>query len=146
MHYPVAEASLKKIIHDCFVEQDNSPPLKFRQPFPSTRCVCRDSLSIRFALCDQIWCSCTFKGNLGHPPGTVSCQKVLGEQTCAPPWPGVAAAGGAAVSGCYDQERRNPRQINSLRTQVTASGSSQTSGRTPKTRALASAQPVACCN
>lgn len=54
-----------------------------------------------------------------------------------PPWPGVAAARGAVVSGCYDQERRNPRQVNSLHTQVTASGSPQISGQTPKTQVLA---------
>ena len=86
MHYPVAEASLKKVIHDCSVEQDNSPLLKFRQPFPSTGCVCRNSLH---PLCIMwpVWCSCTFTGNLGHPPGTVSCHKVSGEPSCAPSSP-----------------------------------------------------------
>lgn len=78
-HYPVAEASLKKVIHDCFVEQDNPPPLKFRHPglvvFAGTHSINYMTQSRR---------SSTFKGHLGHPSGTMSCHRGLGEQTCVP--------------------------------------------------------------
>lgn len=77
--------------------------------------------------------SSTFKGHLGHPSGTMSCHRGLREQPGPlPPWPGAAAAGGTVVSGCYKQERRNSRQINSFHTQVTAFGSSGIPGKTPK--------------
>lgn len=74
-HYPVAEASLKKVIHDCFVEQDN--------PFPSNSdtqvWLCLQGLTPSIT-----WPNPDAPANLKVIWDTVSCHRGLGEQTCSP--------------------------------------------------------------
>lgn len=76
---PQLKPASKKVIHDCLVEQDNPPPLKFRHP---GLVVFAGTLSIHYVT--QPRCSSTFKGHLGHLCGTVSCHRGLGEQIFAP--------------------------------------------------------------